>query len=113
MFLWCTLKMLKKSLLQIYYYKLLQNIINPSDIELNDKISVLKLTLKHGILIRPNKTKMISIVKDIYDQIARLYLLKKYNISKHRSQAAPELFAYSYLNLDLKKSKLNRSKHKT
>ena len=38
MFLWCTLKMLKKSLLQIYYYKLLQNIINPSDIELNDKI---------------------------------------------------------------------------
>ena len=77
-------------------------IANLSDIVLSDnKISVLKLGLKHEILISPKETEMVVIIEDFYDQIVRRDLLKKNNISKHRAQTALKSFSYSYLDLDL------------
>ena len=56
-----------------------------SDIALNDnEVSVLKLGLKHDILIRPKEKEMTVIMEDIYDQIVRKDLSKKDNISKYR-----------------------------
>ena len=58
-----------------------------SDIELNnDEIAVLKLGLKHGLLIRPEENEMITVMEDIYDQIVHQDILRKDNISKHRVQ---------------------------
>ena len=37
----------------------------------NEEISLLKLGLKHGLLIRPKESEMITIMEDIYDQIVR------------------------------------------
>ena len=72
-----------------------------SDIELNhDKIAVLKLGLKHGLFIIPKENEIITAMGDIYDQIVRQDLLKKYNISEYRVQTAPKSFTYSYLHLN-------------
>ena len=74
-----------------------------SDIELNiDEIAVLKLDLKHALLIRPKQNEMIAVMEDIYDQIVCQDLLQKDNISKHRVQTSLKSFTYSYLDLDLK-----------
>ena len=74
-----------------------------ADIELNDdEIAVLKLGLKHGLLIRPKENEMIAVMEYIYDQIVCQDLLKKDNISKHRVQTALKSFTYFYLDIDLK-----------
>ena len=58
-------------------------ITNLSDNELSDnEISVLKLGLKHEILIRPKETEMVVIMENIYDQLVQRVPLKKDNISK-------------------------------
>ena len=58
-----------------------QTITNLLGTELNDdKIAVLKLGLKHGLLIRPKENEMIAVMEDIYDQIVCQYLLKKDDI---------------------------------
>ena len=47
-----------------------QTITDLPNIELNDdEIAVLKLGLKHGLLIRPKENEMIAVMEDIYDQI--------------------------------------------
>ena len=67
-----------------------------SDIELNhDKIAVLKLGLKHGLFIIPKEDEIITAMGDIYDQIVRQDLLKKYNISEYRVETALKSFTYS------------------
>ena len=33
--------------------------------------SILKLGLKHGILIRPKESEIVVVMEDIYDQIVR------------------------------------------
>ena len=74
-----------------------------SDIQLNDdKIVVLKLTLKHELFIRPKENEMIVVMEDIYDQIVLPGPLKKGNMSKHCVQTALKSFTYSYLDLDVK-----------
>ena len=47
-------------------------------------------------------------MEDIYDQIVRQDLLKNGNISKHRVQTVLKSFAYSYLDLHFKNSRVNQ-----
>ena len=80
-----------------------------SDIELNDdKIAVLEIGLKHGLLIRPKENEMIAVMEDIYDQFVRQDLLKKDNIWKHCVQTALMSFTYSYLDLDFKNVRVDQ-----
>ena len=45
-------------------------ITNLSNAELNeDEICVLKVELKHGLLIRPRESEVILVMEDVYDQI--------------------------------------------
>ena len=45
-------------------------ITNLSNAELNeDEICVLKVGLKHGLLIRPCESEVIVVMEDVYDQI--------------------------------------------
>ena len=68
----------------------------------NEEILLLKLGLKHGLLIRPTESETITIMEDIYGQIVRQNVMKDDNISKHRIQTALESFTYAYLDLDFK-----------
>ena len=81
-------------------------------IKILNEISVLKLGLKHGILIRPRESEMVVIMKDIYDRIVQQDLLKKGNLSKHCVQTELKSFTYSYLELDLKNYGLDQNKIK-
>ena len=90
-----------------------QTITDLSDIELNnDEIAVLKLNLKHGLLIRLKENEMITVMEDIYDQIVCQDLLQIDNISKHRVQTALKSFTYSYLDLDLKNFRIDQRRIK-
>ena len=74
---------------------------NLSNVELNeDKISVLKVGLKHGLFIRPHKSEMVVIMKDVYDQILKQNIFKDDHIYKHRTQTVLKAFIYNYLDLD-------------
>ena len=45
---------------------------NLLNVELNeDEISILKVGVKHGLLIRPREHKMIVIMEDVYDEILK------------------------------------------
>ena len=45
-------------------------IINLSNVKLNeDEICVLKVGLKHGLLIKPRESEMIVVMENAYDQI--------------------------------------------
>ena len=68
----------------------------------NEEIPLLKLGLKHGLLIRHKESEMITIMEDIDNQIVRQNVMKDDNISKHRLQTALNSFAYGYLDLDFK-----------
>ena len=72
--------------------------------------SVLKLGLKHGILIRIKESEIVVIMEDLYEQIVRQDLLKKDNISKYCIQTA--FSSFTYLNLKLKNYGLNQNKMK-
>ena len=74
--------------------------------------SVLKLGLKHGILIRIKESEIAVILEDLYEQIVRQDLLKKDNISKHCMQTAFRSFTCSYLDLKLKNYGLDQNKMK-
>ena len=74
--------------------------------------SVLKLGLKHGILIRIKEGEIGVILEDLYEQIVRQDLLKKDNISKHCMQTAFRSFTCSYLDLKLKNDGLDQNKMK-
>ena len=90
-----------------------QIITNLSDIELNDdEIALLKLSLKHGLFIRPKGNEMIAVMEDTYDQIVRQYLLKKDNISKHFVQTALKSLTYSYLDLHFKNFRVDQRRIK-
>ena len=72
--------------------------------------SVLKLGLKHGILIRIKESEIVVIMEDLYEQIVRQDPLKKDNISKYCIQTA--FSSFTYLNLKLKNYGLNQNKMK-
>ncbi|XP_066924963.1 uncharacterized protein [Clytia hemisphaerica] len=78
-------------------------ITNLTDFELNEKeIEVLRLGLKHGILLRPNESEMIVIAEDIWNQINSKNALQDKHFTKHRVQTALKSFTYNYLDLDTK-----------
>ena len=80
-----------------------KTITNLSDVELtNEEILLLKLWLKHGLLIRPKESEMTTIMEDIFDQIVRQNVMKDNNISKHCIQTALKSSTYAYLDLDFK-----------
>ena len=78
-----------------------------------DEIEILKVGLKHGLLIRPCKSEMIVIMEDIYDQILQHNILKDDHIFKHRAQTALKAFTYNYLDLDIKGFFNDKKKIKT
>ena len=90
-----------------------QTITNLLDTELNDdKIAVLELGLKHGLLIRPKENEMIAVMEDIYDQIVCQYLLKKDDIWKYSVETALKSFTYSYLDLVFKNVRVDQRRIK-
>ena len=89
-------------------------ITNLSNVELNeDNICVLKVGLKHGLLIRQRESEMIVIMEDVYDQILKQNILKDDHIYRHRAQTALKAFTYNYLDLDVKQLFNDRKKIKT
>ena len=80
-----------------------KTITSLSDVELgNEEVSLRKLGLKHGLLIRPKESEMITIMDDTYNKIVRQNVMKDDNISKHRIQTALKSFTYTCLDLDFK-----------
>ncbi|XP_066913068.1 uncharacterized protein [Clytia hemisphaerica] len=76
-------------------------ITNLTDFELTEtEIEVLRLGLKHGVLLRPKESEMIVIAEDIWYQINRKNALQDKYFSKHRVQTALKSFTYNYLDLD-------------
>ena len=70
-------------------------ITNLTDFELTEtEIKVLRLGLKHGVLLRPKESEMIVIAEDIWHQINRKNALKDKYFSKHRVQTALKSFTY-------------------
>ena len=58
-------------------------ITNLTNIDLsNDKISVLELGLKHGVLMWPKEPEMIAIIEKFCEQIQNHCILKNDHISK-------------------------------
>ena len=78
-----------------------------------DEIEILKVGLKHGLLIRPRESEMIVIMEDIYDQILQHNILKDDHIFKHSEQTALKAFTYNYLDLDIKGLFNDKKKIKT
>ena len=88
-------------------------IANLSNDELNeDEISVLKVRVKHDLLIRPRESEMVVIMEDVYDQILKQNILKDEHIYKHREQTALKEFTYNYLDLNVKQLLNHRKKIK-
>ena len=88
-------------------------ITNLSNVELNeDEIYVLKVGLKHCLLIRPRESEMIVIMGDIYDQILKQNTLKDDHIYRHRAQTVLKAFTYNYLDLIVKQLFNDRKKIK-
>ena len=67
-----------------------------------DEVEVLRLGLKHGLLVRPKESEMIVVIEDVYDQILRNHVLNDNQIAKHRVEVALKSFTYNYLDLDFK-----------
>ena len=67
-----------------------------------DKISVLELALKHGVLLRPKNSDMITIAENVWEQIENHNILKDNHISKVRAQTALKSFTYNCFDLDIK-----------
>ena len=68
-------------------------ITNLSNVELNeDEIRVLKVGLKHDLLIRPRENEMVVRNKNFYDQISKQNILKDDHICRHRAQTALKAF---------------------
>ncbi|XP_066930298.1 uncharacterized protein [Clytia hemisphaerica] len=64
-------------------------ITNLTNFELTEtEIEVLRLGLKHGVLLRPKESEMIVIAEDIWYQINRKNALQDKYFSKHRVQTA-------------------------
>ena len=56
-------------------------ITNLTDMELTEiEVSVLEYGLKHGLLRRPNKSEIVAIVENIWDQVLRNDVLKEDHI---------------------------------
>ena len=88
-----------------------QLVTNLANFELSvDEVSVLRLGLKHCLLVRPKEPEMIAIVEDVWNQIIQRNALKDKHFAKHRVQTALKSFTYSYLDLDSKQF-LNDQKH--
>ena len=88
-----------------------QLVTNLANFELSaDEVSVLRLGLKHCLLVRPKESEMIAIVEDVWNQIIQRNALKDKHFAKHRVQTALKSFTYSYLDLDSKQF-LNDQKH--
>ena len=69
---------------------------NLTDKELTEsEASVIKYSLKHGLLTRPKESEMVVIVEDIWDHILQNDVLKEDHISKHRLQTALKAFTYN------------------
>ena len=80
-----------------------KTITNLTNITLTqDEISVLKLGLKHGVLLRPKEPEMIAIAENVWKQIEKHNILKDNHISKVRAQTALQSFSYNCLDLDIK-----------
>ena len=63
------------------------------NVDLNeDEIFVLKVRLKHGLLIRSREGEMIVIMEDVYDQILKQNVLKNDHIYRHGAQNALKNF---------------------
>ena len=69
-----------------------------------DEISVLELGLKHGVLLRLKEPDMITIAKNVWEQIQQHNILKDNHISKVRAQTALKSFHIisNCLDLDIK-----------
>ena len=86
-------------------------VTNLANFELSaDELSVLRLGLMHGLLVRPKESEMIAVVEDVLNQIIQRNALKDKHFAKHRVQTALKYFTYSYLDLDSKQF-LNDKKH--
>ena len=86
-------------------------VTNLANFELSaNELSVLRLGLKHGLLVRPKESEMIAVVEDVWNQIIQRNALKDKHFAKHRVQTALKSFTYSYLDLDSKQF-LNDQKH--
>ena len=78
-------------------------ITNMLHVELNeDEICVLKVGLKHGLLMRPHESEMIVIMEVIYDQVLKQNIFKDDHIYRYRAQTVLQAFTYNYLHLDVK-----------
>ena len=86
-------------------------VTNLANFELSaDEVSVLRLGLKHGLLLHLKESEMVAVVEDVWNQsIQRNALIAKQS-AKHRVQTALKSFIYSYLDLDSKQF-LNDQKH--
>ena len=88
-------------------------ITNLLNVELNEEeICVLKVGLKHGLLIRPRESEMIVIMQDVYDQILKQNIFKDDHIYRHRAQTALKAFTYNCVDLDVKQLFKDRKKIK-
>ena len=86
-------------------------VTNLANFELSaDEVSVLRLDLKHGLLVRPKESEMIAVVEDVWNQIIQRNALIDKHFAKHHIQTALKSFIYSYLDLDSKQF-LNGQKH--
>ena len=80
-----------------------KTITNLTNITLTqDEISVLKLGLKHGVLLRPKEPEMIAIAENVWEQIEKHNILKDNHISKVTAQTALKSITCNCLDLDIK-----------
>ena len=75
-----------------------------------NEVEVLRLGLKHGLLLQPKETEMIVVIEYLWDQIERQNALKGKFFSKHRAQTALKAFTYNYLDVDNKQIKMDKKR---
>ena len=86
-------------------------ITNLTNCELTEnEVEVLRLGLKHGLILQPKETEMIAVIEDLWDQIERQNALKGNFFSKHGAQTVLKAFTYNYLAVDNKQIKMDKKR---
>ena len=87
-------------------------ITNLTNCELTEnEVEVLRLGLKHGLILQPKETEMFAVIEDLWDQIEQQKVLKGNSFfSKHTAQTVLKAFTYNYLEVDNKQIKMDKKR---
>ena len=86
-------------------------IMNITNCELKEsEVEVLRLGLKHGLILQPKETETIAVIEDLCDQIERQNALKGNFFSKHRAQTVLKAFTYNYLDVENEQIKMDKKR---